>query len=44
MRVLGLASTTVDKNKEVKVVSVNKYKEEEIVAAFQKKCEDLGKN
>ena len=42
MRVLGLAQTTMDQNKEIKVVNVKRFKEEEVVSAFQKKCEELG--
>ena len=38
MRVLGLERSNVDKNKEIKVVNWKKFKEEEIIVAFQNKC------
>jgi hypothetical protein len=44
MRVLGLGQTSMDKNKEVKVVNVKQFSEEQILLAFQDKCADLGKN
>ena len=42
MRVLGLGGTAVDKNKMVKAISVKQYTEDQILLAFQRKCEDLG--
>ena len=44
MRVLGLGQTSMDKNKEVRVVNVKQFSEEQILLAFQDKCADLGKN
>ena len=43
MRVLGLEKSNMDKNKEIKVVNVKKFKEEEIIIAFQTKCAEVGK-
>ena len=43
MRVLGLGQNKMNQNREVKVVNVKKFKEEEVMEAFQKKCIDLGK-
>ena len=42
MRVLGLGQTSMNKDKEVKVVNVKKFSEEEVLTAFQNKCADLG--
>ena len=42
MRVLGLGQTSMDKNKEVKVVNVKQFSEEEILLAFQNKCHHIG--
>jgi hypothetical protein len=43
MRVLGLEKSNMDKNKEIKVVNVKKFKEEEIILAFHNKCAEVGK-
>ena len=43
MRVSGLGQTNMNQNKEVKVVNVKKFTEEEVMEAFQKKCIDLVK-
>ena len=43
MRVLGLGQNKMHQTKEIKVVNVKKFKEEEVIEAFQKKCIDLGK-
>ena len=44
MRVLGLGQTSMDKNKEVKVINVKQFSEEQIVLAIQDKCAELGEN
>jgi hypothetical protein len=41
--VLGLEKSNMDKNKEIRVVNVTKFKEDEIILAFQKKYADIGK-
>jgi hypothetical protein len=41
MRVL--CQTSMNKNKEVRVVNVKQFSEEQILLAFQDKCADLGK-
>ena len=43
MRVLGLDKTKTANNKEIKVVNVKKFKEDDIIIAFQNKCAEAGK-
>ena len=43
MRVLGLDKTKTRNDKEIKVVNVKKFKEDEIIIAFQNKCAEVGK-
>jgi hypothetical protein len=43
IHVLGLEKSNMDKKKEIKVVNVKKFKEEEIILAFQNKYADIGK-
>ena len=42
MRLLGLYENRMDKNKEVKVVTVNQFSEDDIILAFQTQCSELG--
>jgi len=43
MKVLGLLESNQDKSKEIKVLSVTHFSEEEVLKAFQTKCSQVGR-